>query len=336
MEGTLITDTITWNYIELNDYFSKWLENDGHRVMDHPAIDLDSNCPMDRMLRDVWEWIFWSSCKKHVKRLNRYRNNFPKEEGLQKCKAFFDYHIYMAWLCIRLLLNNGFHHVTYKEVSVLYAEHHKTVSKAFDNIKPKQNRVGHDLVRYQLYKIMSTANMFQRMWSCWIGLRPRLLPSIVIGAETEMVEDYWIDADDSENTDVDDYVEDDEDYFDDNMREKTIEKPHIDIVDWDTSKVFDYINDRLYDYNDKEYRLTKPEKYASVKYNPIKGMIYDISCWLVNKEYEKYHIFRISYVVEKLMSSAFRCVTMDEVKYDFTYFPEYMEPAFSTGLFSPL
>lgn len=201
---------------------------------------------------------------------------------------------------------------------------------AFDNVKPNQSAVGHDTVRYQLYKIVATANMFQKLWKCWIGSKPQLLPSIVIGAETEKIEDYWFDADDSENNDVDDYIEDDKDYFDDNTREKTIAIPHIEVVNWDTDKVFDFISDRLYDYNDKEYRLREPEKYANVKYNPVKGMIYDISCWLVNKEYEKYHIFRISYVVEKLMSSAFRCVNMDEIKYDFTYFPDYMEKCFRT------
>lgn len=323
----MIANTINWDYIELNDYFMKWLDNDGHKVMDYPK---HASCPTDRMLKDVWHWIFRLSCKRHEKRLDHYHRDFSDEECHQKCKEFFDYHIYMAWLCIRLLLSNGFHHVTYKEVSVLYAEHHKTVSKAFDNIKPDQSDAGHDNVRYQLYKIVATANMFQKLWKFWIGSKPQLLPSIVIGAETEKIEDYWIDADDSENNDVDDYIEDDEDYFDDNTKKNMMARPRIEVVNWDTDKVFDFISDRLYDYNDKEYRLREPEKYANVKYNPVKGMIYDISCWLVNKEYEKYHIFRISYVVEKLMTSAFRCVNIDEIKYDFTYFPEYMEKCFRT------
>ena len=115
-----------------------------------------------------------------------------------------------------------------------------------------------------------------------------------------------------------------------NTTVEKITKPCIEVVDWDTDKVFNFIRDRLYDYYDKEYRLTEPTKYANVKYNPVKGMIYDISKWLVKKEYEKYHVFRISYVVEKLMYCAFRCVDMEELKYDFENFPEYMKKCFRT------
>lgn len=322
MNATKITSTIPWNYIELNDYFSMWLKNDGKKVHNRPITISE---PIDKILYDVWRWIFKSSFIKHASEIRTWYR-MSKDVCQQKCKEFIDYHIYMAWLSIRLLLSNGFRKVTMQEVSMMYAENYKTVSKAFDR-KPEQDDNGHDLVRYQLCKIMGTANMFQKKWSCWTGIKPHILPSIVIGEEDERVEDCWLDDNDSEYVNVDDYVEDDNDYFDDNMRVK-IKKPKINIVDWDTDKIFRFIKNRIYDYDDKEFKLTEPVRYANVKNDPVNGMIYDISCWLVKKGYEKYHVFRISYVAEKLMSCAFRCVTKREIEYDFKYFPEFMEKCF--------
>ena len=322
-----ITSTIPWNYEELNEYFSLWLKNNGHKISDKPDIK-NVKCFMDKILVNVWRWIFVDSFKKHEKRLRTWKNTLPADVYQENCKKFIDYHIYMAWICIRLLLNNGFKPVTSVDVGVMYAKNHKTFIKAFDR-KPEQSDAGHDFVRLQLQKIVATANMFQRMWNCWNGLKPHILPSIVIGADTEKIEDCWIDDDDSDNNDIDGYVEDDVDYFDDNMKVE-IKYPHIEVVDWDTSKIFNFIKNRLYDCDDDEIRPTEPTKYASVKYDPVKGMIYDISKWLVKKEYEMYHVFRISYVVEKLMCCAFRCVSMKEIKYDFECFPEYMEKCFRT------
>lgn len=321
-----ITTTIPWNYEELNEYFSLWLKNNGHKISDKPDIK-NVKCFMDKMLVNVWRWIFVDSFKKHEKRLRMWKNTLPADVYQENCKKFIDYHIYMAWICIRLLLNNGFKPVTSVDVGVMYAKNHKTFIKAFDR-KPEQSDAGHDFVRLQLQKIVATANMFQRMWNCWNGLKPHILPSIVIGADTEKIEDCWID-DDSDNNDIDGYVEDDIDYFDDNMKVE-IEYPHIEVVDWDTDKVFNFIKNRLYDCDDDEIRLIEPMKYANVKDDPVKGMIYDISKWLVEKEYEMYHVFRISYVVEKLMCCAFRCVNMDDLEYDFKHFPEYMEKCFRT------
>lgn len=324
---TTITSTIPWDYEELNEYFSLWLKNNGHKISDKPDIK-SAKCYMDKILADAWRWIFKDSFIKHQRRLRTWKDTLPADVYQENCKKFIDYHIYMAWICIRLLLSNGFRPVTMTDVSVLYAENYKTVSKAFDR-KPDQSDAGHNTVRHQLCKIVSTANMFQRMWNCWIGLKPQILPSIVIGADNEKIEDCWIDDDDSENNDIDDYVEDDIDYFDDNTKIQ-IREPCIKVVDWNTDKIFNFIKNRLYDCDDDEIRPTEPTKYVSIKYDPVKGMIHDISKWLVKKEYEMYHVFRISYVVEKLMCCAFRCVSMKEIKYDFECFPEYMEKCFRT------
>ena len=323
----MITDTITWDYIELNDYFSKWLENDGHKVMDCPATDSYPKCPMDRMLRDAWEWIFCSSFSKHSKRFERYHNRLSEEEYLQRCKTFFDYHIYMAWISIRLLLNNGFKRVSYHEVSVLYAEHYKTVVKAFDR-KFKHKDAGSFDLKQQLLKLMSTADMFQRKWNIYTGIKPNMLPSIVIGEYNESMEDYYVEDDDSEYVDIDDYIETDSDFFDDDTWNQ-VGEPDIDIVHWDTDDVFNFLRDILNGYCD-DYRLQHPTTCVDITDDPVKGMIYDISSWLIKKRYEKYHVFRIAYVAEKLMLNAFRCVPIRDIEQDFEDFPEYMELCFPT------
>lgn len=210
------------------------------------------------------------------------------------------YHVYMAWVSIVALLKNQFHPVTMHEMRELYAEHHKTVSKAFNEIYDENiNGSRYDWLDWQLFRICSVANAFQRhhpeLQDKIFRTRKDLMNIRILDEKysDEEYDDYLCSEYDYDS-DFIDPNSDTEDEDNDNNIIDTIQPVNIQpIIDTLTNAI-------------KGNRIREPTEPCDYEKDPVKAMLHDITEWLVNKEYYyDYHVYRIWYVTRMLINNNF-------------------------------
>lgn len=206
-----------------------------------------------------------------------------------------EYHIYMAWVSIVALLKNQFYPVTMHEMRELYAEHHKTVSKAFYEMYDENiNGSRYEWLDLQLFRICSVANMFQRHHPELQGkifrTRKNLMNIRILG-EKYSDEEY----DDSLSSEYDD-----SDFIDPNSDTED-EDSNIDTIQPVSAQpIIDTLTNAI-----KGNRIQEPTEPCEYDKDPVKAMLHDITEWLVNKDYNDYHVYRIWYVTRVLINNNF-------------------------------
>lgn len=208
-----------------------------------------------------------------------------------------EYHVYMAWVSIVALLKNQFYPVTMHEMRELYAEHHKTVSKAFNEMYDENimNDSRYEWLDWQLFRICSVANTFQRrhpeLQGKMFRTRKNLMNIRILG-EKYSDEEY------------DDYLNSEYDYdseFIDPNSDTEDEDSNIDTIQHvSVQPIIDTLTNAI-----KGDRIQEPTEPCEYEKDPVKAMLHDITEWLVNKEYYDYHIYRIWYVTRVLINNNF-------------------------------
>ena len=216
----------------------------------------------------------------------------PKENKERKV-----YHVYMAWVSIVALLKNRFYPVTMHEMRELYAEHYKTVSKAFNEMYDENtmNDSRSEWLDRQLFRICSVANMFQRhhpeLQDKMFRTRKNLM-NIRILDERYSDEEY------------DDYLNSEYDYdsdFIDPNSDTEYEDNNIDVMQPVSAQpIIDALTNAI-----RGNRILKPTEPCEYDKDPVKAMLHDITEWLVNKDYYDYHVYRIWYVTRVLINNNF-------------------------------
>lgn len=208
-----------------------------------------------------------------------------------------EYHVYMAWVSIVALLKNQFYPVTMHEMRELYAEHHKTVSKAFyEMYDENMNGSRYEWLDLQLFRICSVANMFQRhhpeLQGKMFRTRKNLMNIRILG-EKYSDEEY----DDSLSSEYDD-----SDFIDPNSdTEDEDEDNNIDTIQPVSAQpIIDTLTNAI-----KGNRIREPTEPCEYDKDPVKAMLHDITEWLVNKDYYDYHVYRIWYVTRVLINNNF-------------------------------
>lgn len=210
------------------------------------------------------------------------------------------YHVYMAWVCIVALLKNQFHPVTMHGMRELYAEHHKTVSKAFNEIYDENiNGSRYEWLDWQLFRICSVANAFQRRHP---ELQDKIFRTRKDLMNIRILDEKYSDEEDDDylcsEYDYDsDFIDPDSDTEDE---DNNIDNDNIQPV-LSVQPIIDTLTNAI-----KGNRIREPTEPCDYKKDPVKAMLHDITEWLVNKDYYyDYHVYRIWYVTRVLINNNF-------------------------------
>ena len=280
--------------MSVEDFFEDWLEcykSNKPIVMPNRNV-MSDDCVMYDILSDAYEW------------LNNHKDNV--------------YHLYTAYISAIILLSNNFNPVTMHDVRDLYVNHHKTVSKAFEQVTEHSQ----DWLDKQLSRICDVANMFQqkhpeyhnKYYTINLAFEDIRLPQHKYNEYYDGF-DYIHDESESEYDEISDYTDPADD-------EELVEKKQVSVQP---------IVDKLCEFLVEKRIYNTP--YVNIRDDPVNGMIHNITEWLVSRRlYENYHIYRIWYVTRMIISNGFHNFdtkqVIEEMLEEWSEHPKEMEKCF--------
>lgn len=285
----------------IQEYFEDWLQcyESNKPIIIPKASHFDCDSEDYAILSDVYEWL----------------NNHYKENTF----AYNIYHLYTAYISTIILLSKDYNPITMHDMKELYVNHHKTVSKAFEQSMEKSQ----EWLYMQLQRICDVANMLQQKHPEFCNrFRTTNLTFADISLPHHKYSDDSTEESESEYDEISDFIDPADD-----VNLKLAEKKQVSIHP---------IIDKLCELLVGEYIYYKPTHYVNIYEDPINGMIHDIIEWLVHRHnYENYHIYRIWYVTRMLISNGFHNFepeqVIEEMLEEWSEYPEEMEKCFDNS-----